>query len=150
MLTDGLARNLFLVVEANAGRARKCTTSHYWAHLALMTDEVLLAPGSNKLHNARAITHDLQTNGQFAFVRLPTKEDGMSWYHRGLVGIFERRSASTAQVFGPAVLQMKSPSEIEWPPFLWTVAFIDQLCVCMGAARLVARFRSHRPQETPT
>lgn len=78
----------------------------YLAHLQEAPDEVLLVSGSDKLHNSRAIVHDLTEVGPEVFKRFSTGRDGTLWYYGELAKIFTRRGARMAPALARAVQAM--------------------------------------------
>jgi (p)ppGpp synthase/HD superfamily hydrolase len=69
-------------------RARK---EAYIAHLATVTEPVLLVSAADKLHNARSIVADLRRDGESVFERFSGKKDGTLWYYRAITEALEAR-----------------------------------------------------------
>ena len=75
----------------------------YIAHLKEVSDDVLLVSGSDKLHNARAILHDLQTVGIIVFDRFTASKEETLWYYSSLSEIFVSRKAPMADSLRVAI-----------------------------------------------
>jgi len=68
-------------------RTRKET---YLAHLPEASSEARLVSVADKLHNARSILRDLQTNGNCTWEKFKGRKEGTLWYYRSLVVIFQQ------------------------------------------------------------
>lgn len=79
----------------------------YLDHLAKAPDGVLLVPGSDKLHNARAIVSDLLRIGPEVFNRFSAGREGTLWYYRSLAEIFMRCKAPMAAMLEAEVSTME-------------------------------------------
>ncbi len=66
-------------------RARK---EAYLDHLPKASSSGRLISASDKLHNARAILHDLREIGKEVWKRFKGGEEGSLWYYKSLVRIF--------------------------------------------------------------
>ena len=96
-------------VPDNNGRktvAWKLRKEAYIAHLKEASDDVLLVSGSDKLHNARAILHDLQTVGASVFDRFKSSKEETLWYYSSLSDVFVSRKAPMADVLRVAIKTM--------------------------------------------
>ena len=60
----------------------------YIAHLATASASVRLVSASDKLHNARAILHNLREDGPEVWDRFTAGREGALWYYRALVTAF--------------------------------------------------------------
>ena len=60
----------------------------YIAHLATASASVRLVSASDKLHNARAILHNLREDGPEVWDRFTAGREGTLWYYRALVTAF--------------------------------------------------------------
>lgn len=60
----------------------------YIAHLATASASVRLVSASDKLHNARAIVHNLREDGDEVWSRFKAGKAGSLWYYRALVTAF--------------------------------------------------------------
>lgn len=78
----------------------------YIAHLKEVSDDVLLVSGSDKLHNARAILHDLQTIGTSVFDRFKAGKEETLWYYSSLSEVFVSRKAPMADALRVAIKSM--------------------------------------------
>lgn len=73
---------------------------NYIAHLRHADASTRLVSASDKLHNARAIVHNLREEGDEVWSRFKSGKDGALWYYRALVTAFrehlpgERQPAS--------------------------------------------------------
>lgn len=63
----------------------------YLEHLSVTSTDVLLVSASDKLHNARAILHDLREQGDAVFDRFTAGRDGTLWYYAQLEQIVQAR-----------------------------------------------------------
>jgi (p)ppGpp synthase/HD superfamily hydrolase len=63
----------------------------YIEHLEQVSEDVLLVSACDKLHNARAIVHDLKTHGTDVFARFAGGPEGTLWYYDSLAEVFTRR-----------------------------------------------------------
>lgn len=68
----------------------------YLTHLRRASSSVRLVAASDKLHNARAILRDYRAVGEALWKRFSGGRDGVLWYYRSLVEVF--------QSAGPTVL----------------------------------------------
>jgi len=80
----------------------------YLAHLELVTSDVLLVSGSDKLHNARAILADLHTVGVSVFDRFTASREETLWYYTSLSEIFIRRCVPMAPALADTVALMSA------------------------------------------
>jgi len=80
----------------------------YLAHLELVTSDVLLVSGSDKLHNARAILADLHTVGVSVFDRFTASREETLWYYTSLSEIFIRRCVPMASALADTVALMSA------------------------------------------
>ncbi len=78
-----------------AWRTRK---EHYLAHLSVVASDVLRVSLADKLHNARAILHDLHRQGISTFDRFNGGREGTLWYYSALVIKFKELGVSTPMV----------------------------------------------------
>ena len=60
----------------------------YIAHLKTASPSVRLVSASDKLHNARAIVHNLREDGDEVWSRFKAGKEGALWYYRALVTAF--------------------------------------------------------------
>jgi (p)ppGpp synthase/HD superfamily hydrolase len=65
----------------------------YIAHLAHVFEDVLLVSMADKLHNARAIRSDYQTNGEAVWGRFRGGRSGTLWYYQALCEAFVQRGS---------------------------------------------------------
>jgi (p)ppGpp synthase/HD superfamily hydrolase len=61
---------------------------NYIAHLATASASTRLVSASDKLHNARAIVHNLREEGETVWQRFKAGKKGALWYYRALVTAF--------------------------------------------------------------
>ncbi|HTI30390.1 MAG TPA: HD domain-containing protein [Methylomirabilota bacterium] len=88
-LVAALSDAMPAVGEAKAPwRARK---GRYLRQLADAPDAVLRVSLADKLHNARSILIDLDTEGEGVWSRFNAGRAEQAWYYGELLGIFERR-----------------------------------------------------------
>jgi (p)ppGpp synthase/HD superfamily hydrolase len=66
----------------------------YIAHLANASPSVRLVSASDKLHNARAIVHNLREDGEEVWSRFRAGKEGALWYYRALVTAFRAHGKS--------------------------------------------------------
>jgi GTP pyrophosphokinase len=66
----------------------------YIAHLRKASPSTRLVSASDKLHNARAIVHNLREVGDEVWERFKSGKDGALWYYRSLVGAFRQHGES--------------------------------------------------------
>lgn len=59
----------------------------------------LLVSAADKLHNARAIVHDVKLHGPGVWKRFNSTPDQILWYYESLVGAFRERSAHLSDGF---------------------------------------------------
>ena len=69
----------------------------YIAHLEMASPSTRLVSGSDKLHNARAILHNLREDGDEIWTRFNGGKEGTLWYYRSLV-IALRRHGDNALI----------------------------------------------------
>ena len=67
---------------------------NYIAHLKTTSVSTRLVSASDKLHNARAIVHNLREEGDEVWTRFKGGKEGTLWYYRSLVSTFRERGAS--------------------------------------------------------
>lgn len=72
-------------------RARK---EKYIAHLKTARASTRLVSASDKLHNARAILHNLREEGDAVWERFKAGKEGALWYYRALVDAFYEHGRS--------------------------------------------------------
>ena len=72
-------------------RARK---EKYIAHLKSASASTRLVSASDKLHNARAIVHNLREDGEEVWDRFTARKEGALWYYRSLVTAFREHGKS--------------------------------------------------------
>jgi (p)ppGpp synthase/HD superfamily hydrolase len=89
----------------------------YVAHLDEASDDTLLVSACDKLHNARAIVHDLQA-GHDVFARFTGKRDGTLAYYHSLAKLFEDRNVPAASQLVTAVCQMLELADCAAPATL--------------------------------
>ena len=63
---------------------------HYLAHLGTASASIRLVSAADKLHNARAIVHNLREDGDTVWNRFKTGKQGALWYYRALVTAFRQ------------------------------------------------------------
>jgi (p)ppGpp synthase/HD superfamily hydrolase len=63
----------------------------YLRHLADAPETVLRVSLADKLHNARSMVVDVETDGEAVWSRFNAGRDEQAWYYRELQAIFERR-----------------------------------------------------------
>jgi len=63
----------------------------YITHLESVSTSTLLVSASDKLHNTRAILHNLREEGDAVFSRFNAGKEGVLWYYRALVTAFRQR-----------------------------------------------------------
>lgn len=68
----------------------------YVAHLASAHVSTLLVSAADKLHNARAIVHDVNHYGPKTWTRFNASPLEISWYYRSLIEAFRRRNRQGA------------------------------------------------------
>lgn len=66
----------------------------YIQHLSGASPEVLRVSLADKLHNARSIWNDLQSNGEALWTQFKGGKRGTLWYYRALVEAFKPRCSS--------------------------------------------------------
>lgn len=66
----------------------------YIAHLRDASASTRLVSASDKLHNARAIVHNLREDGEKVWERFKAGKDGTLWYYRALVTAFQKHGPS--------------------------------------------------------
>lgn len=66
----------------------------YIAHLATASASTRLVSASDKLHNARAIVHNLREDGAVVWNRFKAGKQGALWYYRALVTAFRQHGKS--------------------------------------------------------
>ncbi len=66
----------------------------YIAHLATASASTRLVSASDKLHNARAILHNLREDGNAVWERFRAGKQGALWYYRALVTAFQAHGKS--------------------------------------------------------
>lgn len=66
----------------------------YIAHLRDATASTRLVSASDKLHNARAIVHNLREDGDKVWDRFKAGKEGTLWYYRALVTAFQKHGPS--------------------------------------------------------
>src|SRR5450432_907031 len=66
----------------------------YIAHLKTASASTLLVSASDKLHNARAILHNLREDGDEIWSRFKGGKEGTLWYYRSLVTAFREHNDS--------------------------------------------------------
>ena len=66
----------------------------YIAHLGTASASVRLVSASDKLHNSRAILHQLREEGEEVWSRFKAGKEGALWYYRALVAAFREHGAS--------------------------------------------------------
>lgn len=66
----------------------------YITHLRTAPPEVRLVSLADKLHNARSILADLQTQGDSVWERFNGGKDGSLWYYRALLEVFQESAPS--------------------------------------------------------
>lgn len=64
--------------------------ANYIAHLETASDSTRLVSASDKLHNARALLHNLREEGEEIWTRFKGGKPGTLWYYRSLVTAFRR------------------------------------------------------------
>ena len=67
----------------------------YIAHLRAADLSTCLVSAADKVHNARAILHDLQTIGPAVFKRFSASQEQTGWYYGSLARVFNERLAET-------------------------------------------------------
>lgn len=67
---------------------------NYIAHLATASASTRLVSASDKLHNARAIVHNLREDGDSVWERFKAGKKGALWYYRALVTAFRQHGKS--------------------------------------------------------
>lgn len=67
---------------------------NYIAHLATASSSTRLVSASDKLHNARAIVHNLREEGEPVWDRFKAGKPGALWYYRALVTAFRQHGKS--------------------------------------------------------
>lgn len=68
---------------------------------------MLLASGSDKLHNARAIVEDLLRIGPAVFDRFTATQEQTIWYYETLANVFFSRVTPIASALKGTVQRMK-------------------------------------------
>ncbi len=66
----------------------------YIAHLADASASIRLVSAADKLHNARAIVHNLRDDGATVWERFKAGKEGALWYYRALVNAFQAHGKS--------------------------------------------------------
>ena len=66
----------------------------YIAHLETASASTRLVSASDKLHNARAIVHNLREDGDAIWARFKGGKEGALWYYRSLVAAFRKHGES--------------------------------------------------------
>lgn len=79
----------------------------YIDHLAHSSAQALLVSGCDKLHNARAISHDVRHYGAQVWARFGGGRDAVLWYYQELVKVFESRQAEMSPRFAVLVREFK-------------------------------------------
>ena len=88
-MVEGLSDAMPAPGEAKAPwRTRK---EAYLRHLADAPESVLRISLADKLHNARSMLVDVETDGEAVWSRFNAGRDEQAWYYRALLAIFERR-----------------------------------------------------------
>jgi (p)ppGpp synthase/HD superfamily hydrolase len=88
-MVEGLSDAMPAPGEAKAPwRSRK---EAYLRHLADASESVLRISLADKLHNARSILVDVETDGEAVWSRFNAGRDEQAWYYGQLLAIFERR-----------------------------------------------------------
>ena len=67
----------------------------YIAHLAHAT-KTLLVSVADKLHNARAIVHDVLHHGPKTWDRFNAKPPAIAWYYKSLIKVYKSRFRGAA------------------------------------------------------
>lgn len=67
---------------------------NYIAHIATASASTRLVSASDKLHNARAIVHNLREDGDSVWERFKAGKQGALWYYRALVTAFRQHGKS--------------------------------------------------------
>ena len=107
--TDGTAEGKARHTDVEAKRldwlARK---QAYLAHLQTAGEQILLVSACDKLHNARAITQDLENPsvGSKVFDRFTGGRDGTLRYYQSLAEIFTGRGVAAGRVLDATVGRM--------------------------------------------
>lgn len=71
----------------------------YIAHIGKADPASLLVSAADKLHNARAIVHDVKLHGAVVWKRFNAPPDEILWYYESLVRAFRERSARLTDGF---------------------------------------------------
>lgn len=71
----------------------------YIEHIRKADPASLLVSAADKLHNARAIVHDVKLHGAGVWKRFNTTPDEILWYYDSLVRAFRKRSAHLTDGF---------------------------------------------------
>lgn len=66
----------------------------YITHLRTVSASTRLVSASDKLHNCRAIVHNLREEGDEVWPRFKAGKEGTLWYYRALVTAFREHGAS--------------------------------------------------------
>ena len=66
----------------------------YIAHLRTASASTRLVSASDKLHNSRAIVHNLREEGEEVWSRFKAGKEGSLWYYRALVTAFREHGRS--------------------------------------------------------
>jgi (p)ppGpp synthase/HD superfamily hydrolase len=66
----------------------------YIAHLATASASTRLVSAADKLHNTRAILHNLREDGNEVWTRFKGGREGTLWYYRSLVTAFRQHGTS--------------------------------------------------------
>jgi len=72
-------------------RARK---EKYIAHLKTASASTRLVSAADKLHNSRAIVHNLREEGEEVWDRFKSGKEGALWYYRALVKAFREHGTN--------------------------------------------------------
>lgn len=88
----------------------------YLAHLERVDETTLLVSACDKLHNARAIVQDLESDniGTAVFERFTGGREGTLWYYRSLAMIFSTRTSAACEVLLETVIRMHTLVGDDW------------------------------------
>jgi len=90
----------------------------YIAHLKTASAATRLVSTSDKLHNCRAIVHNLREEGESVWDRFKTGKEGALWYYRSLVTAFcEHGRSALIDELDRVVTEMEQLAEQQAQPF---------------------------------
>lgn len=115
--TDGTAESKGTFTTADEKRVDwQQRKERYLSHLEQVGSSTLLVSACDKLHNARAIVQDMESDGvgTMVFDRFTGGRDGTLWYYRSLAIIFSTRDTAPSGVLLETVIRMHALAGDDW------------------------------------